>query len=281
MKSILDKLFTWNQDAAVKAILDVYSRQHFAIIDYLYFANISWKTLFDKIDTRYHLPDFQDALLEEYKKKDISQVRKAYQDAIHDADVVLPDGIALQIFYFLARRRWLSNLNGTDFAPYLLQKLTKKYWSHKVRVVLYGTYPDLLAKTKIFLEKKWYQVVYAQDGYTNLDWNSVENALPHQEDTINVLLVARVTPVYPLQDIRSYANKEQIKKYHLLTMNQWGTFDRRVGKQKRPPQIIRYLRLERLRRLISDPKRNYKKVLDSLGILKYIFCYLLLKKGSR
>jgi UDP-N-acetyl-D-mannosaminuronic acid transferase (WecB/TagA/CpsF family) len=145
---------------------------------------------------------------------------------------------------------------------------------------LYGTYPDLLAKTKVFLEKKWYQVVYAQDGYTNLDWNQVEKSLPHQEGTINVLLVARVTPIYPIQDIRSYANKEQIKKYHLLTMNQWWTFDWRVGKQKRPPRIIIYLRLERLRRLISDPKRNYKKVLDSLGIFRYIFYYLLLKKGS-
>jgi UDP-N-acetyl-D-mannosaminuronic acid transferase (WecB/TagA/CpsF family) len=66
-------------------------------------------------------------LLEEYKKKDISQIRKAYQDAIHDADVVLPDGIALQIFYFLARKKWLSNLNGTDFAPYLLEQLVKKH----------------------------------------------------------------------------------------------------------------------------------------------------------
>jgi exopolysaccharide biosynthesis WecB/TagA/CpsF family protein len=162
-----------------------------------------------------------------------------------------------------------------------LEQLVKKHWSNKVHILLYGTYPDLLAKTKVFLENKWYQVVYAQDGYTNLDRNSVEKALPHQDGSINVLLVARATPLYPIQEIRSHANKEQIKKYHLLTMNQWGTFDWRVGKQKRPPEVIRYLRLERLWRLISDPKRNYKKVLDSLGIFGYIFCYLLLKKGSR
>lgn len=98
---------------------------------------------------------------------------------------------------------------------------------------------------------------------------------------INVLLVARSTPVYPIQEIWSYANKQAIQEHKLLVMNQAGTFDWRVGEQKRPPKIVRYLRLERLFRLIMDPKRNYKKVLDSLGIIKYIFSYLLLKKGVR
>jgi UDP-N-acetyl-D-mannosaminuronic acid transferase (WecB/TagA/CpsF family) len=93
-------------------------------------------------------------LLQDYKQKSLEQVRKAYQDTIQDADLVLPDGIALQIFYFLAKKKRLSNLNGTDFAPYLLQALVKKSGRDNVRVVLYGTYPDLLAKTKVFLEKK-------------------------------------------------------------------------------------------------------------------------------
>jgi UDP-N-acetyl-D-mannosaminuronic acid transferase (WecB/TagA/CpsF family) len=92
------------------------------------------------------------------------------------------------------------------------------------------------------------------------------------------LLVARSTPVYPIQEIWSQANRENIQNHHLLVMNQAGTFDFRVGEQKRSPKIIRHLRLERLWRLILDPKRNYKKVVDSLGILHYIFSYLLLKK---
>ena len=115
-----------------------------------------------------------------------------------------------------------------------------------------------------------------------MDRDQVEKALPQEDDgKINVLLVARSTPVYPIQEIWAQANKQTIKKYKLLVMNQAGTFDWRVGEQKRPPMIVRQLRLERLWRLISDPKRNYKKVLDSLGILHYIFSYLLLKKRSR
>ena len=280
MKSILNTLFTGTSAAAVKKILDLYGHQHFAIVDYLYFANIAGKKLFDLHSAEYDLSLFQNMLVQEYKQKNIEQIHTVYQDAILDADLILPDGIALQIFYFLARKKWLTNLNGTDFAPYLMQELKKIYGRQRFRVVLYGTYPHLLAKTKIFLEDKWYQIVYAQDGYTNLDWSQVEKSLPYQKDTINLLLVARSTPVYPVQEIRSYANKKQIQKYNLLTVTQAGTFDFWVGEQKRPPKIIRYVRLERLRRFISDPKRNYKKVLDSLGLFRYIFSYLLLKKRS-
>jgi exopolysaccharide biosynthesis WecB/TagA/CpsF family protein len=95
------------------------------------------------------------------------------------------------------------------------------------------------------------------------------------------MLVARSTPIYPIQEIWSYANKQQIKKNKLRVMNQAGTFDFRVGEQKRAPKLIRTLRLEWLWRLIATPKRQIKKTLDSLGILPYIFSYLLLKKRSR
>lgn len=280
-KRILHTLFQWNADQACEHILALYDRKGFCIVDYLYFANIYGKKLFDQYQSSYHLADFQNALLEEYKQKDMSQVRKLYQDAILDADVVLPDGIALQLFYFLSERKRLKNLNGTDFAPCFLQYLGKKYGYDKVRLILYGTYPHLLDKTRKFLEKQWYQVVYAQDGYINLDRNQVEKVLLKKDWTVDVLLVARSTPVYPIQEIRSYANKKKIQQHNLLVMNQWGTFDFWVGDQKRPPMLFRRLKLERLRRLLSDPKRNYKKVMDSLGILPYIFSYLLLKKSAR
>ncbi|HBB03820.1 TPA: hypothetical protein DCZ39_02880 [Patescibacteria group bacterium] len=36
--------------------------------------------------------------------------------------------------------------------------------------------------------------------------------------------------------------------------------------------------MEWLRRLVSDPKRNMKKVLSTLALFRYIFSYLILKK---
>ena len=281
METILKKIFIGDRQEAFDAILDSYNKQGFAIVNYVYFANIYGKKLFDHHKEQYVLSHFQNALLEDYKKTKLSLVHKLYQDALLDSDFALMDGIALQIFYFLAKWKWLPNLNGTDFAPFVLESLVQKFGAHNVRMVIYGTYPHLLQKTKVYLQDKWYQVVYAQDGYSNLDRDQVEKVLPVEQWKINIMLVARSTAVYPVQEMWVYANKERIKKNKLWVMNQAGTFDWRVGEQKRPPMMVRKLRLERLRRLVSDPKRNYKKVLDSLGILHYIFSYLLLKKRSR
>jgi N-acetylglucosaminyldiphosphoundecaprenol N-acetyl-beta-D-mannosaminyltransferase len=86
------------------------------------------------------------------------------------------------------------------------------------------------------------------------------------------------TPTIPMQELWTLRNYEQIKKSWLIIMNLWGFFDRWSGEQKRAPKLIRKMRLERLRRLITQPKRNFKKVVNSLKLFPYIFHYLVLKK---
>lgn len=276
---ILKTLFSWNADEACVHILDLYAKKGFCIVDYLYFANISGKQLFNTHEISYPFEDFRESLINDYNDKNIQGIYALYQQAILDADVVLMDGIALQLFYYLAKKKRLNNLNGTDFCPYFISYVKHNHPNYDMNIILYGTYPHLLEKTKQLLISQWYNVVYAQDGYSNLDWDKVDLALKWPEKNINVLLVARSTPVYPIQEIRSFANKQSIKKYWLLVMNQWGTFDFWVGEQKRAPKLIRTMKLERLRRLISDPRRNIKKVLSTLSLFRYIFSYLILKKG--
>lgn len=277
-QKILATIFQWTADEACERMLDLYNKNGFCVVDYLYFANISGKQLFSSHTRTSSAEEFREALLADYKTIDFDGIYKLYQNAILDADIVLMDGIALQIFYFLAKKKWLANLNGTDFCPYAISFIKKNCGERKMNIILYGTHPHLLEKTKHFLVNLWYTVVYAQDGYTNLDWSKVESALTWKEKDINILLNARSTPDYPIQEIWSLANKDAIQKHWLIVMNQWGTFDFRVGEQKRAPKLVRKLKGEWLRRLVSDPKRNIKKVLSSLAIVKYIFVYLLLKK---
>ncbi len=277
MKNILNTLFHGNADQACEHILGMYTKKGFCIIDYLYFANVSGKKLFDTHHSSYAISVFQEALLPAYKTMNPEVVYKAYQDAIIDADVVLPDGIALQIFNFCAKRKRLQNLNWTDFCPYFLSYIKEHHSSKNLNIILYGTHPHVLEKTRDFLLKQGYNVIYIQDGYTNMDWNTLDLALKGRNNDINVLLVARTTPDYPIQEIWTLANKQKIQEHSLIVLNQWGTFDFRVGEQKRPPKLIRRLKLEWLRRLISDPKRNMKKVWNSLALFRYIFVYLLLK----
>lgn len=277
-KKILATIFQWTADQACKHILELYDKKGFCIVDYLYFANIFAKKLFVQYAPIRKWDSFRNALLAEYKTTDIQDIRAVYQQAILDADLVLMDGIALQIFYFLAKRKRLDNLNGTDFCPYFLSYVTQKHRDKKMNIILYGTYPHLLEKTKHYLWKQWYNVIYAQDGYTNLDWEALTSALIWKDKDINILLNARTTPDYPIQEIRTLANRDRIRESWLIILNQWGTFDFRVGEQKRAPKLVRTIKLERLRRLISTPKRQIKKTLHSVAILRYIFSYLLLKK---
>lgn len=80
-------------------------------MDYLYFANITAKKLFEPHHIAYPVEDFREALLADYKNMNAHGIYAVYQQAILDADVVLMDGIALQLFYFLAKKKWLDNLN--------------------------------------------------------------------------------------------------------------------------------------------------------------------------
>ena len=154
MDRLLSSLFLGDKDAAFQRIVDIYQKKHFCVVDYVYFANIYGKKMFEQHSASYDPVHFASLLLDGYKKMDTQQVYTVYQDAIQDADILLPDGIALQVFYSLARKHRLHNLNGTDFAPYVLESLVQKFGAAHVRILLYGTYPHLLQKTKIFLQDK-------------------------------------------------------------------------------------------------------------------------------
>ena len=160
----------------------------------------------------------------------------------------------------------------------LLYHIKENFGEDQVQLVLYGTYPGILEKTKEVLTEKGFPIVYAQDGYTNFDRDQLELVLKEHPRKYTVLLVARTTPLYPIQELWSWSNKELLKKHKLLVLNQGGTFDFWAGVQKRAPKLRRTCKLEWLWRLLSDPKRNSKKVGDSLKIISYIFRYLLLKK---
>jgi N-acetylglucosaminyldiphosphoundecaprenol N-acetyl-beta-D-mannosaminyltransferase len=209
----------------------------------------------------------------------------AYKKALLESDFLLPDGIALQLFYWIASRLKkikttmprLPNLNGTDFGLSFLQHIQERFGADELQIILYGTYPGILEKTKEVLTDKGFEILYAQDGYTNFDRDQVEELLATNRKKYTVLLVARTTPEYPIQELWARSNKESIKKHKLLVLNQGGTFDFWAGIQKRAPKLWRKYKLEWLWRWISDPKRNTKKIKDSLKIINYIFRYLLLK----
>jgi len=267
MKSTLQKLSTTNFAETSDNIISVYNDQWHCVVNFIYFSQIVSQKLFS------------------YSKKK-TEKEKEYKKLLLKADFLLPDGIALQVFYYLAallkvvesERRWLPNLNWTDFTPFFLNDLKQKYGSQKINILLYGSKPNVAEKVKEKLSLKGYNVIYIQDWFSEFDREKAEEALSEYQDTINILLVARSTPKIPIQELRTSRNYHKIQEDKLLVMNVWWLFDFVAGVQKRSPKLFRTLKLEWLRRLCSQPRRNRKKVLNTLMIIPYIFRYLILKK---
>jgi UDP-N-acetyl-D-mannosaminuronic acid transferase (WecB/TagA/CpsF family) len=275
MISILEKLFKGKSEQASEQIVSQYQKNWFTIVNFIYFAVVSAQKVFGSHG--------KTARQKEYKK------------IILKSDFLLPDGIALQIFYFFARifRRvkWrtyrLDNLNWTDFTRYFLEYIKTKFGNQKICLLMFGTEPAFLEKAKDYISYRWYNVIYTQDGFStfnNKKWFSelnrqkVKEALAWYQDTINILLVAMSTAKSPRQELWTADNLQEIKDHNLIVINTWWTFEWWAWTQKRSPKVIRAIKLGRLRRFIADPKRNYMKVYHSLSLFKYIFKYLLLKK---
>jgi len=268
MKSTLQKISTTDTQETIDNIVNVYNNQWHCVVNFIYFSQIVSQHVFSSTN----------------KKR--TEKEKEYRKLLLKSDFLLPDWIALQVFYYLAvslkriqsDNKRLPNLNWTDFTPQFLSGLKQKFWSQRINILLYWSKPNIVEKVKENLTLKWYNVIYIQDGFSEFDRDKAEDALNEYVDTINVLLVARSTPKIPIQELRTFRNYQQIQEDKLLVMNVWWLFDFVAWVQKRAPKLFRLLKLEWLWRLCSEPKRNYKKVLNSLMIIPYIFRYLILKK---
>ncbi len=287
-KQILHKLFLWDTDAAVDSLLDTYESQHYGIVSYLYFGPIVTHRVF----------------AESQNKNQI-----LYKHHLLENDFLLPDWIALQIFYFVARllgrirsnRYRLPNLNGTDFFPYFIRQVKKRYGAQKMNFIFYGVYDQRDAWTvnqygatkqygtgkNQFKEARitaikqhfdldidyYYESNFTDDSFTDFPFEDMQNHL--KPDAINIVMNSRGVP---RQEFRSHFNRENIKKYRLLVFNQWATIDYLCWFETRAPKLLIWMKLEWFWRLITKPNRNIKKVLSTLALFTYIFSYLILKK---
>jgi exopolysaccharide biosynthesis WecB/TagA/CpsF family protein len=231
MKSILSKLYTGTASDVVDDILETQQDQGFCIVNFLYFANIVSQKVFED-------------------SKDKTEKQVEYKKILLKGDYLLPDGIALQLYYWLAnvfgviksKKTRLPNLNGTDFTPFFLEEIKKRYGNQKICLLLYGATQKGIEKADEYISRKGYNVVYAQDGYREFEREAAMEKLESYQDTLNVLLVGRCTPTLPLQELRTFRNYQKIKKNALVVMNVGGLFDRRAGFQKRPPKWVRKIK---------------------------------------
>jgi len=236
---ILKRIFTQDKTKAFEEIIKIYKEKWFCLVNYLYFANLVSNGII-------------------WNKK----LNNNFLDSLEIGDFLLPDGIALNLYYKKIYGNTLSNLNWTDFSEYLLNNLDKNSYN----LAFYWASSEVIKKASLNIEKKyWVKIFYFQDWYSEFDFSKLDN-MPNNK--INILMIWLWTPK---QEIWVKNNIEYIKKYKLLTLTQGWTFDFWAWNEKRAPKIFQVLKLEWFWRFITNPKKNFKKVLYSF----YLFYFLV------
>lgn len=178
-----------------------------------------------------------------------------------DCDILLRDGIGLSILLRLLRVDPGLNMNGTDFIPAALQRV-----SGSVRgVVLAGTEEPFLSKARQMLEANGIKVIDVVDGFQ--EDACYINRLRERgiSDAIVVLGMGM-----PKQERVASLIKHSFPDSNLLVLNGGAIIDFLGGKVSRAPSWMRNAGLEWLYRLALEPKRLFRRyVVGNVAFLSH------------
>ncbi|SFE00783.1 WecB/TagA/CpsF family glycosyltransferase [Roseivivax sediminis] len=171
----------------------------------------------------------------------------AYHDALATADMVLPDGVGVEIAARLTGDNITENLNGTDFTPKLMARAAARGLS----VYLLGGRPGVAdaAARRLCLDHPGLRVVGTRDGYEGLADSAAAIAAINAARP-DILLVALGVP---MQDRWLADNARRLGAR--ITMGVGALFDFLAGRVARAPQIVRRARAEWAWRLAMEPRR--------------------------
>ncbi len=189
---------------------------------------------------------------------------ESFRDVLGRADVVLNDGIGLDLYGKLAGRRFDENLNGTDLLPRLFAAADA---ASPLRVFLYGAAPGRAEKAAKNIEARFpnVRVVGVTHGYERT--SVVEDI---NEACADVVLVGMGNPV---QERWIDENKYLLDVGVVVGVG--ALIDFLSGEVSRAPAWIRKARCEWIYRLLREPKRLFGRyVLGNPAFLARTVAYL-------
>jgi len=178
--------------------------------------------------------------------------------------IIVNDGVGMDIAAkLLYKRKFMTNLNGTDFTPYFFFR-----YGQPLRVFLIGSKPEVLHKAAYHLVHELKQMVVGScDGYEGMQkpdlLETINNAQP------DVILVAMGNPRQEQWILDHY---QQLDTKFISGVG--ALFDFWAGDKPRAPQWVQDMRMEWLYRLSIEPKRLMRRyTLDILVFLTHCFKY--------
>ena len=183
----------------------------------------------------------------------INEMRRSpkYDNAVRDADIVLPDGSGMAIATKLQSGRACANLNGTDLAPVLMRAARDKGLS----VFLLGARPGVADTAAKHLKQTipGLKIAGVHHGYFRPD---------EVDDVVRLVNIAKpdillVAFGVPMQDVWLAKNAHKIDAP--ITLGVGGLLDFISGRIPRAPKLLRRLGLEWTYRLYQEPARMWRR----------------------
>ncbi len=177
----------------------------------------------------------------------IAARNRAYYDALVTADLLLPDGIGVDVAARLCGARLSENLNGTDFTPRLLARAALMGKS----VFLLGAKPGVAeeAAQNLCRDIPGLHIAGCRDGYTGLANEEAAIEAINQSGA-EILIVALGVPK---QDLWLARNADRLSPR--ITLGVGAFLDFAAGRVRRAPPVVRRARCEWIWRLAMEPRR--------------------------
>lgn len=170
-----------------------------------------------------------------------------YRRAVSAADVLLPDGIGIELAAKMTGHKLTENLNGTDLVPALMKRAAKMGKS----VYLFGGAPGTAdaAANRLIHTIPNLRIAGTRDGFAGAaDEGAVIADI--NESGADIVLVALGVPV---QENWLHKNADLLDAS--LTLAVGALFDFLAGTVVRAPRFIRRARMEWVWRLAQEPRR--------------------------
>lgn len=171
---------------------------------------------------------------------------------IADADLVLPDGIGLQLAARIVRSPLQHNVNGTDLLPRLCAALVES----QTPLSLIGAAPGVAqaCADRLRASHPGLQIALVENGF--LDDAAIARVRSTLASSGGVALVAMGSP---LQERFAWTHLADIPGLCVVTVG--GLFDFYSGRIPRAPQALRDVGLEWCWRLAQEPTRLARRYL--------------------
>lgn len=186
-------------------------------------------------------------------------------DALNNADIVTPDGMPL---VWALKRVGFKHQNRVD-GPKLMEKLCEISATNQYKIFLYGSTEETLNQLENELLARYSKIKIV--GKISPPFGEITKQ--KNEEMIRKINSTNPDLVFvglgcPKQEIWMAENSNQINS---ILLGVGAAFDFIAGNQKRPHYIIQNMGLEWLYRLVSEPKRLWKRYLYNNPV--YIYRY--------